>query len=97
MFQQRNAKNPGVIYLRKFFLIFGELYTGLLKYFHGKFKFFSMKKKTLQYFMPSIAPTLFSLPQCPWFCLESVVINNTEKYIIQITLKIHYKLRMDAK
>ena len=45
MFQQHNAKNPGVIYLRKFFRIFGELYTGLLKYFHGKFKFFNVKKK----------------------------------------------------
>ena len=71
MFQQRNAKNPGVIYLRKFFLIFGELYTGLLKYFHGKFKFFSMKK-TLQYFMPSIAPTLFFTTSMslilPWVC-----------------------------
>ena len=43
MFQQHNAKNPGVIYRRKFFLIFGELYTGLLKYFHGKF--FNVKKK----------------------------------------------------
>ena len=71
MFQQHNAKNPGVIYLRKFFLIFGELYTGLLKYFHGKFKFFSMKK-TLQYFMPSIAPTLFFTTSMslilPWVC-----------------------------
>lgn len=45
MFQQHNAKNPGVIYLRKFFLIFGELYTGLLRYFHGKFRFFNVKKK----------------------------------------------------
>ena len=44
MFLEHNAKNPGVIYLRKFFQIFGELYTGLLKYFHGKFKFFNMKK-----------------------------------------------------
>ena len=44
MFQPHNAKNPGAIYLRKFFLIFGELYTGLLKYFHGKFKFFNMEK-----------------------------------------------------
>ena len=71
MFQQHNAKNPGVIYRRKFFLIFGELYTGLLKYFHGKFKFFGMKK-TLQYFMPSIAPTLFFTTSMslilPWVC-----------------------------
>ena len=97
MFQQHNAKNPGVIYRRKFFLIFGELYTGLLKYFHGKFKFFSMKKKHYNILCPVLLLHFFSLPQCPWFCLESVVINNTEKYIIQITLKIHYKLRMDAK
>ena len=78
MFQQNNAKNPGVIYLRKFFLIFGELYTGLLKYFHGKFKFFSMKKNTVIFYAQYCFYTFFSLLQCPWFCIESVVINNTE-------------------
>ena len=72
MFQQHNAKNPGVIYLRKFFLIFGELYTGLLKYFHGRFKFFNVKKNTIIFYAQYC-----SYAESRWFCIESVVIINT--------------------